>query len=199
MASSRKAVGSCTSNNGVGTVAWLNAEDPLFTTPLVGTEVSTNDDVEAGVSMAAGVTSEWLLCTMVGNVFAIPTGATINGFKVFYRRNDVDSGLGAAVASTAIKFVKAGSVVGNDVGSAGAWTESTEEEIEEGGVGELGGQTWTVAQVNATDFGVAISVTLAAGMAGAPPTFGQVIDLVEIEVFYTVPSGFTNVPIMGAG
>lgn len=185
MASVREASGACISDatGAPGALPWMNGDDIFGTTVLDGTETTANDDTEAGAQISQNSVTAWCRCSGFG--FAIPDGATINGFKVYVRERR-DAATGVATAHTTVKMMKNGASVGNDIGADGAWP-TTETEVTYGSATELGGESWTADDVNDADFGVGVSVTGVSSM-GTAISLNHYADLVEIEVFYTEAS-----------
>lgn len=175
--------GTCADDNSVGTVTW---DSDGFGTPLVGTEVSSDNNVYAGASANNSATSHYLKCTNFGFTSSdIPSGSTINGFEIEVRqfRNALPT-----ITATVVKFVKGGSVVGNDIGNTTDWA-GTETVVTYGSSTELGGQSWTQSDVTASNFGCVISVTW--GTTRLLSTFCTLVDQVRIRVYYTVPGNPT--------
>ena len=176
--------GTCADDATVGTVVWAQDE---FGTTLAGTEASSDNNVFAGVSPSTSIgTSHYLKCTNFGFTSGdIPSGSTINGFEVEVRQHRT---AGPTIIATAVKFVKGGSVVGNDIGIAGDWATS-ETAVVYGSSTELGGQSWTQSDVTASNFGCVISITWNASRLVAG--FTHRVDQVRIRVYYTVPGNPT--------
>lgn len=152
----------------IGTQAWLNP-----------TNITTDDTDNASVALngSAGTpTSQYLTATNFG--FSVPVGATILGVTAsFNRKRDA---LGGVVSDNAVKLVKGGTVTGdNKAGQSWSTTQSTQTY---GGPIDLWGTGLTVADVNASNFGVAISAT-----AFNPST--ALIYGVYVTVYYSIPSG----------
>ncbi len=129
---------------GVGTVDWSNP----------GNAVS-DDNVYATVALNNGETSHYLEATSFG--FAIPADATINGIKVAIGR--FSSGASAPyIRDSVVSLLKGGSVVGtNKAFTLSDWPTS-EGVATYGTPTNLWGTTWTPAEINATNFGVALAV-----------------------------------------
>jgi hypothetical protein len=87
------------------------------------------------------------------------------------------------VADSTLKLVKGGAVVGTSQASATKWP-STDIEVQYGGASSLWGTTLTVAEVNASDFGVVLSVLNNGGTAR--------VDRIGIRVHTTLPSNVDN-------
>jgi len=179
--------GTCIDDSGVGTMVWGAATS----SPLVGTEVATDDNVVAGLQTpVSNATSHYLKCTNFGFTNGdIPPGSVINGFEIEVRETTA----AAAVISTVVKFVKSDSVVGNNIGASGDWP-GTETAIVYGSSTELGGTSWTQSDVVTNNFGCAISITI--GSSRFLPSFAYYIDQVRIRVYYTLSSNITGVASM---
>jgi len=106
--------------------------------------------------------------------FSIPSGATINGIIVEIERSDINN-----AKDNFIGIVKGGSVGSEDKSVNPAW--SSETYISYGSSTDLWSETWTVADINASGFGVAISVKKQGGGANPQP----IIDHIRITVHYT--------------
>jgi len=139
---------------------------------------ASSDNVYATVSVD-GTVSDPLQCLNYG--FSIPTGATILGIEVnIERRSSATPGSDDA----SVRLVKAGAVGGTDLQTNTAYPTTDTVETH-GGSAQLWGQTWTPGNINATDFGVVITVQKASA-AGAAQTVS--IDEIEITVYYSTPS-----------
>ncbi len=107
--------------------------------------------------------------------FAVPPGATITGITVDVTRAAATAGV---VFDAIVKLMKAGTIVGTDNSSAGAWSTAFADAIYGG---DLWGTTWTPAQVNASDFGVSIQASYAVASYA-------MVDAVRIRINYTTVS-----------
>jgi hypothetical protein len=138
-----------------------------------GNVVSSNNS-KASVSVtASGGTSANLDATGFG--FAIPTGATITGIKATVERN---AGTSSAIADEDVFLLKAGAASGSDKAVSGSWSTS-ESTRTYGSSSDLWGTTWTLAQVNASNFGLRFKVRNGAGAAA-----NAFVDYIEITVTY---------------
>jgi len=146
-------------------VTWSNAGN-----------VSLSDDVYAGtgnIAGGAGSYSDYLVATNFG--CNIPTGATITGIEVIAERSDA-SGLSSDYR---VRIVKGG-VIGSTEMSTGAAYGPTDSYALYGSPYDSWGETWTDADINASNFGVAVAVQRnAAGGSSA-----AVIDQLLITVYY---------------
>lgn len=111
--------------------------------------------------------------------FNIPTGATINGIVAAFVGN---SGF-FAIEDDTISLLKAGSVVGNNKASGLAWQGLTKTY---GTSSDLWGTTWTAADINDTNFGLAI---IAKNTDTENGDTAIVDSFVTITVYYTPLGG----------
>jgi hypothetical protein len=134
---------------------------------------AASDDVRTVADNPTG--SAFLTHRLVatGFPFSVPTGATINGILVEWEQLATGTVLDAAV-----RVVKGGTVGSTDRSAATNWPTS-EAYVTYGSSSDLWGDTWTDSDVNASDFGAAISATVSAASAAK-------IDHVRITVYYTV-------------
>jgi len=156
---------------GVGTVAWSNPGN-----------VISNDNTYATVAVNNS-TSNYLQATNYG--FSIPTEATITGITVTIGRYGTTGG-GQDIRDNVVKLIKAGSVVGTNLAvTTTDWT-GTETAVVYGGTTNLWGITLTPADINASDFGVALAVNSTNSRTAS-------IDYMQISVTYngTYLSQFT--------
>ena len=163
-ASGPSSPGTLANTTETGTVAWTNAAN-----------AAASDDVYATAAPGAGATSQWLTLTNFG--FSLSGSATILGIKVEVERKASTSGdqqefarlrkNGAQVGVTYTEFI-------DDL--ADAYTTF--------GIGtsDLWGETWTAADINATNFGISYQVENRGG--GASTTS---VDHIRVTVYYSVP------------
>jgi hypothetical protein len=149
--------------NGTGT-AW--------STP--GNVVSSNN-VRATVTLAGNAQTQNLDATGFG--FSIPAGSTIDGIRVEIERN----ASGSSIDDEDVYILKSGAATGTDHASSTDWPTSDGTRTY-GGSTDLWGTTWTVAQINASNFGVRLK---ADSDTSSSRTLG--VDYVEIRVYYTPP------------
>jgi len=154
----------------VGSTAWTCANG----------DTEADDGVESSASLAAGNQSHYLLCLAGG--LSIPAGATIDGIEVTAWRRVANAGGGTypTIVDASVRLTYGGSFFGADR-SAGATWSTTEASGTYGGPTDTWGVTPTVAELNHSSFGVAIS---ASGSGGVSPTTAY-IDWVTITVYYT--------------
>jgi hypothetical protein len=142
-------------------VAWSNPGNAVF-----------SDNVYSTATVSG--TTHFLQCTSYG--FAIPAGATINGITVYVERS---SSSNTRSSDGAMRLVKGGAIGATDRSTTTLYT--TTDAIEaHGGVADQWGTTWTVADINATNFGAAFA---------AKTTRWRTIsvDHMPIKVTFTIP------------
>jgi len=137
--------------------------------------VSSNDSY-ATANLGASNQSHYLKVTNFG--FAIPGGSTITGIVVNVERHESAAN---GCKDNRVRIVKGGVIGTTDRASATEWPTS-DASVEYNSTSpdhtDLWGETWTVADINASNFGVAIS---ALGING-----GQaLIDYISITVYYS--------------
>lgn len=110
---------------------------------------------------------------------AIPSGATIDGIVLDVERSC--SNTAGSPRDSSVRLTKDGSTfVGSDKASGTTWP-TTDAYTTYGGVADLWGTTWTLAEIQASTFGVAVSA-----QRDAVKGFVEVrIDHIRITVYYT--------------
>jgi hypothetical protein len=151
-----------------GSVSWSNLQDALV-----------NDAVfsEANIDSDA---SKFLIADKFNH--NIPSGADIRGvlFRIG-RQSDIDD----IIKDNFVFSVKNGIIQSNFNMASGQFYASFLEEIDYGGIGASFNQSWTPSDINASGFGVAISVT------GVGAALAQ-IDYIQSIIYYSL-SGVTNI------
>jgi len=136
-----------------------------------------SDDSRALVSMTfAGLDSHQLQATDFQ--FTVPAGSTIDGITVEIEKRFT----GVGVQDRTVKLIKNGAVVGTNKASGSAWG-GADAFVSYGGGTDLWGETWSVADINATNFGVAL-----VAFATTSGTSDGEIDSFRITVTYTAPA-----------
>lgn len=136
----------------------------------------------ASVALFSGGNSRNLTATNYN--MAVPATATITGIGVMVRRGS-NSNQTANIEDLSVQLIKAGAVQGNNLASNANDWENIWENITYGGPGNLWGSTWTPAEVNANNFGVAFRVTSNA-------TRTAYVDVIQVTVYYTMPPTITS-------
>lgn len=155
-------------SSGGGSVAWSNP-----------TDIQADDTSWAVVSFPGAGYSNYLKASHFG--FAIPSGATITNISFSFARK---ASLTSRITEYLVKLLNtSGLTDGNNVGSGAFWT-SPEAVTTVSGDATYWGVTLTPALVNDVDFGLAIEVSAASGVAVTAS-----VDYVSCTVTYTVPGG----------
>ncbi|MCZ8251094.1 MAG: hypothetical protein O9318_01340 [Hylemonella sp.] len=139
----------------------------------------TQNDSGATVTVNDGQVSEYLRCTDYG--FAIPTSATINGIVVTVRRTVSSTTGGSVVDDQVVQLVKANVVTGDNKATGTAYTTAWVD-AGYGATNDLWGTTWTPAEVNAANFGVAFATHKVNNASGNRTVS---VDVIRIAVTYT--------------
>lgn len=153
-------------------LAWTNASN-----------VTTEDSNAATVTAASNLNIKYLKCTMTGNVFAIPAGASIDGIEVSYSA-DTDGGTGSVFFLDNVQLVVGDDITGLDLYDNTIATGPTQETKTVGSSTENWGVTLTPNAVNASDFGVAIRF-----QRNGATSRGLRVYWVKITVHYTEGAG----------
>lgn len=121
-----------------------------------------------------GAWTNYLTATNFG--FSIPSGATIDGIVVEWRKK-VDTPI---VVDQSVKIVKGGSIIGNEKGDGVTQWSGTYGYISYGGSSDLWGTTWSESDIEASGFGCGI-----AALGGAPTGGIPYVEHCRITVYYT--------------
>lgn len=152
-------------NTSVGTIDWSNVSN-----------VQTSDNNRSiSNNLGNGDVSYYLTATNFG--FSIPAGSTIDGIFVEIEKSDASGG--GNVKDNIVKLIKGGTIQGNDNSAGGNWS-STDGYSSYGNGTNLWGLTLTVSDINASNFGVAVSVRKTGS-----GTNNARVDHIRITVHYT--------------
>jgi hypothetical protein len=160
--------GTLANDAAVGSFAWTNPGN-----------ASASDNVYATISVPGTTTTNYLKATNFG--FNIPVGATITGVVAEFERKN-----GAVIqdaADSTIKLVLGGTPSGNNLSAGATWSNSDVY----GSIGSssnLWGLSLTPADINSSNFGVAISAILDQGNNGTTAS----IDHIRMTVYYNTSS-----------
>jgi hypothetical protein len=161
--------GTVADDSSVGTVAWSNPTNAQ----------GAADTVYATIAVNGPMTGHYLKATNFG--FTIPSGATINGVVVEFRRSDSNG----ILTDGTIKLVKGGVVSGTNKSAGATWpTSDTWNSF--GGTTDLWGLTLTDTDINSSTFGVVLSPTISGLTSGFTPAQ---VDAIRITVYYTASGG----------
>ncbi|HKO79629.1 MAG TPA: hypothetical protein VJU78_04500, partial [Chitinophagaceae bacterium] len=168
--------GSAFSNNtSIGSFAWSGTGNLIF-----------SDNTRAGNGillggLGASASTNYIIAQNFG--FTIPSGAAVCGIEVTIERRATGLLIGSSIRDNSIRLIKNNVISGSDLASAVNWPGSDGSRVY-GSVSETWGTAWTPADINAANFGVAISATLSAGLASLFLT--AEIDRVSVRVFYNL-------------
>ena len=167
---------------------WYNPGDIVTTGSPYARVVGTSDGY-----LVDGTSSDYLRGTNYG--FAVPSDATINGITVQIRRdNDYTD---ANVRDLYVYLVKNGSIQAgtnqNRADTSTNWGGSFGTPTY-GGASDTWNNSWNVADINNSNFGVALAVQVPS-VSGTHYAFPRV-DYMQITVTYTAP-GVTVTPTSG--
>lgn len=181
-----------TANYGGSTDMWgttfakADVEDSDFGVEIRATKGTSTSDVIASIDhvsitihYTASETGDYLDLTNFG--FAIPTGATINGVTVSIERSQ--SGSNSSVQDVTVQMIDAGSAAGDNLAKVGVPWPASDATQDYGGATTSWGVSWTVAKINASNFGVRLQVQGDVGVDTA------LIDLVTVTVHYSTAAG----------
>lgn len=153
--------GTLADETSVGTVAWSNP-----------TNAAASDNSRASATAIGGATTHYLHCSNFG--FSIPLTATIDGITVGIERRDSFE----VAYFQEVRVIKSLASVGSNLADPSLFPPADAYATYGDGL-EKWGLTWTAAEINATDFGVLISVLL-----DSPESTAE-IDHVRVTVAYT--------------
>ncbi len=161
------------------TTSWANTNNAISSNNIYTTPASNMP--------TSGSYSDYLEVSNFN--FSIPTGSVISGIVVSVERSD---GNGKSKDSR-IRIVKGGFIGSTDKSQNAAWG-SADAVQSYGSNSDLWGNSWSVANVNANDFGFAFSAQRTGG--GAQATLAKV-DEVVITVYYSTPLPIDLVEFIG--
>ncbi len=168
-------------SKGVQETAWLNFStfasvatgDHVWSTP---SNAQTSNNSYATSTLSSADTSEYLHCTNCNP--GIPSTSIISGIAMQFERSEGNTDPGV-IFTNQITLIKGGSRVGSKNDSSVDWLLN-DAYFSFGGSSDLWGQSFTPADVNATNFGVAIQ----AGCVGATVSEIARIDHVQVKIYY---------------
>ncbi|MEN9562603.1 MAG: hypothetical protein RIR73_847, partial [Chloroflexota bacterium] len=163
--------------NGPGTVNWTNPGNVISDNNVYATVAVNNS------------TSEYLQATDFD--FAIPAGATINGIQVTIGRFGT-TGMGQDIQDNVVQLIKGGTLVGNNLGATTTDWPNGEAAANYGAANNLWGTTWTPAEINALDFGVALAVDSTNNRTAS-------VDYIQVTVTYSLNATTVGVATATAG
>lgn len=162
-----------TNNTLTGSLSWSNLSNAL-----------TSNGAYASCGTLLGVlgSAQTNYITAWNYGFMIPTTATVCGIEVRIQRNAAGLLIGSSISDKKLYLMNAGTPVGSNYASASGWSGTNATAVY-GGNSDLWGTSWTPAQLNATNFGVALSAEMKAGLASLFLTAN--VDAISVTVYYT--------------
>jgi SdrD B-like domain/Secretion system C-terminal sorting domain len=148
-----------------GTTAWVN------TTNAIG---AINNGTLAISTPAVGSNSACLELTNAG--FSIPAGSNITGIRVDINRTTSRTN----TSDANVQLIKGGNKIGTNKAFFTNWPLLSTT-VTYGGATDLWGTTWTVADINAANFGFSFAALRTSGTAA--PNIS--VDGIEITVYYS--------------
>jgi hypothetical protein len=155
-------------NPTTGSVAWLNPSNVL----------ESDNSFAQAVFNGSSVTN---YLQVSGFGYSIPAYASITGIEVLIERN---SPVASTITDNIVSLVKGGTIIGENKANPSFWT-TTDLDVSYGGNSVLWGTTWTPAEINASDFGVVISVQSSSVSIGN-------IDHIGIKVYFSNDQSWTT-------
>lgn len=141
------------------------------------TNVFASDNARASSVVAAGAQSPNLDVTGYG--FSIPAGSRIDGITAVIERSASASG---SLDDFDVYLLKNGAPTGSDKAVSSTYYPTTDGNRTYGSSSDLWGTTWTVNDVNASNFGLRLKVDSDVGSSVT-----AYVDYVSITISYTAP------------
>jgi hypothetical protein len=163
----------------VGTIDWLNdsnAQTSNNTYAVVGDTVAYAE--------GSDITSYYLVATQLAT--PIPSDATVTGITIYIERKASKNTGGVFVDDNRVRLVKGGTIQATDKASASVWP-TTDTATSYGGSSDLWSDTWSASDINASNFGVALSVN-SWGDNIELETAQASVDHIYAVIDYTVPA-----------
>ncbi|WP_133249523.1 beta strand repeat-containing protein, partial [Flavobacterium cheongpyeongense] len=156
-------------NTGVGTIAWTNPGNiTTVGTPYATRSINNNNTAITNYLIGSDY-----------DFSGIPTNAIIGGITVTINRRTSGSG---SVTDSAIRIVKGGSIGSTNRSTGAVWNTSGFTTVTYGGTSDLWGTTWSVSDIQNSNFGVALSALISTNNNRTLS-----VDYMQITVTYTVP------------
>ncbi|WP_170826828.1 T9SS type A sorting domain-containing protein [Flavobacterium caeni] len=128
-----------------------------------------------------GITSQTLSATNFG--FNIPANAVVLGVEATIARHRSGTALGGDTRDNSVRLIKGGSAVGANKGFTSTNWPSSEATQSYGANSDLWGESWTAADINASNFGLALVVDIAGALGNRTGN----VDYIQLAVTYQVP------------
>ncbi len=151
--------------------------------------ITADDTNYASVNLSGSIlTSGYLEGVNYG--FNIPSNATITGIVVTIGRHESGTRVGYFdVRDSTVRLLKAGVITGNNKAASGTeWPTSPPVAASYGSTSDLWGATWTPEDINASNFGVVLSVITDVNRIAY-------VDYMQISITYTVTMVASNTTV----
>ncbi|WP_425554796.1 beta strand repeat-containing protein, partial [Flavobacterium ginsengisoli] len=163
--------------NSVGTtsLSWSNPS-----------RVTSNDSSYASATVSSGGNTTVATRSLQGTDFDfnIPTNATITGIQVTIGRYGSTASSTVNVKDNVVSLIKAGTVIGENKSITGSnWSTSSTSVANYGGSSDLWNTTWTPADINNANFGIALSASITRTSNNDITAY---VDYMQITVNYTI-------------
>ena len=154
-----------------------------FAFSIPGNAVTSDNNRSSANALLVLLNGNTHYLKVTGFNFSVPALASITGIKVEVEKSAWDISILATVRDNQVRLVKGGAVVGDNQAIGSSWTNSDNYSVY-GDTTDNWGESWTPAEVNSSDFGVAFSARIA-GLVSLIPTAR--VDHIRVTVFYIVP------------
>ncbi|MPN14240.1 hypothetical protein SDC9_161566 [bioreactor metagenome] len=154
-----------------GEISWINSPD----------NIKADDGVVVGCNYGLGqANTDYIKASNYG--FSIPENAIIKGIQVIIEKW---CGLGEysqdRIEDSVVKLIKPDGTLSSVNYKQGRWSNNWWV-YQYGSNSDLWGETWTLADINNSNFGVAYAASL---YGNSGESFGGQIDYIKIKVYYT--------------
>ena len=168
MTTTTKIVGSGDMDTSYGSDSWFSTGN-----------ITANDSNVASLLTAGASTSKYLRGLMSGNEFSLAVDQVIDGIELKIKISQTG---GSAASFDRVRLVKGGTVQSTDRTTLASLPASLTV-VTFGGSSDLWGTTWSVSDINASNFGAVLSVTY------NDPTDSEV-DYFEITIHHHTDDAF---------
>jgi hypothetical protein len=141
--------------------------------------ILTNNNSYATVSGAGDAFSKYLYATNFG--FQIPAGAMVNGIQVAIGRFRSGGLISGEIRDNVVSLLRGGTIIGANRAINTNWPTS-KGAANYGSGADNWGTTWTAADINANNFGVALRVSNTSGFWSRTAN----VDYITVTVVYTI-------------
>jgi len=154
--------------------------DPSFGTTdwAMVSNAGISDDSTAWILLTVGQATHYAKATSFG--FNLPANATVRGLRVVLEKEAVNGAVDPGLHDAAVRLVKGGVIGATNRSTGAAWAPlRTDWRVSYGGPTDLWGDTWSAADINAANFGVAAAAEYVVSGIGSPG-----LDSIAVYVCY---------------